>query len=155
MIVVKRWPMHPRPYRDQNLYSWIITLSKTYKVGFEYFCKHVLTLTQEEIFDLHSKLPSRALTILSEGTGVSIDELRQRDFNKCFQFLCFHLIKVEFVRGVLCFVSGYSSKIVLLEMQELSEEEYALISEYASSCIYAKKIGMKRGSFVEQYGLTR
>lgn len=113
-------------------------------------------LTQEEIFDLRAKLPLRALKILSEGTGVPIDELRQRDFNKCFQFLCFHLIKPEFVGSIVCFVKERSfENEVLLEVRELAEEEYALILEYVRHRVYSAHIEGIGGSDVARYGLDR
>lgn len=62
--------------------NWIERLEKEYGVSYQSFCKNVFTLTLDEISNLRTKLPERALVILSNGTGVPIDNLRKRDLYK-------------------------------------------------------------------------
>lgn len=71
--------MHPKPYPSQLLYRWVEQLAEAYGVSYQCFCEKVLGLTHEETGNLHKILPEKALLILSNGTGVPIDDLRKRD----------------------------------------------------------------------------
>lgn len=88
---MKKWPLHPKPYEYQILYRWIEQLADIYEVSYKSFCKNVLTLTAEETNNLRTILPERALTILSNGTGVTVDDLRGRDLNGIFKKLYIEL----------------------------------------------------------------
>jgi len=77
----KRWPLHPQREDNQLLYEWVKDLADLYGVGYQYFCRKVLKLTSEEIFDFRSSAPEKALIILSNGTGIAIDDLRGRDID--------------------------------------------------------------------------
>lgn len=144
-----KWPLHPQPAIDQNLYSWIITLSKVYEVGFENFCIHALLLTHEEIYNLREPFSLRALEILSAGTGVSVVELEQRAFNRCFQFWCYRLIELCPNGGAYCFSGPSHHNSTSIKLRELPPQEYALVLERAHSVAYAGKIGISRYSRAE------
>jgi len=81
----KKWPLHPKPSEYQLLYSWIEEVSETYEVSYKSFCKNVLKLTGREISELRSVLPEKALIILSNGTGITIEDLRKRDLHGIFR----------------------------------------------------------------------
>lgn len=77
----KKWPLHPKPKNNQFLCDWVKDLAKIYEISYPNFCKRVLMLTSEEIFDLRTSVPERVLTILSNATGIAIEELEGRDIN--------------------------------------------------------------------------
>ena len=75
----KRWPLHPKPDDNQLLYKWVKDLAYIYEVSPRNFCTKVLKLTSEEIVYLRtSYIPEKVLIVLSNGTGVPIDDLRWR-----------------------------------------------------------------------------
>lgn len=90
----KKWPLHPKPSEYQLLYSWIEEVSETYEVSYKSFCKNVLKLTGREISELRSVLPEKALIILSNGTGITIEDLRKRDLHSTFNKLQFELAEM-------------------------------------------------------------
>ena len=73
-----KWPLHPKPSEYQCLDSWIENLAKFYGVTYQTFCKNVLGLTSQEIAALTESLPEKAILILSRGTGIPCDDLRER-----------------------------------------------------------------------------
>ena len=83
----KKWPLRPKPHQYQLLYSWIERLAEAYGISYGSFCKNVLELTPEEIGNLRRTLPEKALFILSNGTGVPIDDLRKRDLHTMFKII--------------------------------------------------------------------
>ena len=82
-----KWPLHPKPYEYQLLYCWIEQLADVYEVSYRSFCTNVLKLTAEEISNLRTHLPEKALTILSDCTGVEMDDLRGRYLDNTFEKL--------------------------------------------------------------------
>jgi hypothetical protein len=84
-LIIKRWPLHPKPYEHQLLYSWVEHLAEEYGVSYKIFCKRVLKLTPEEIGNLRTTLPENALLILSQGTGIPIPDLRKGDLHTMFK----------------------------------------------------------------------
>jgi hypothetical protein len=86
-LIIKKWPLHPKPTQYQILYGWVEHLAEIYGVNFKKFCRNVLDLTPEETNRLRTILPEKALFILSEGTGVPIDDLRKRDLDTMFKAL--------------------------------------------------------------------
>jgi len=81
----KRWPLHPKPEGNQLLYEWVKDLADLYEVSYKHFCKTVLKLTSEEILYFRNSIPEKALIILSNRTGISIDDLRGRDMDSRFK----------------------------------------------------------------------
>jgi hypothetical protein len=84
-LTTKRWPLHPKPREYELLYRWIERLSEGYEISYKTFCKNVIELTPEEIGKLRTVLPEKALVTLSNGTGVPIEDLRQRELNTMFK----------------------------------------------------------------------
>ena len=103
-MIIKRWPLHPKPYEHQLLYSWIERLAKEYGISYQVFCKRALELTPEEIANLRTILPEKALHALSQGTGIPIADLRKRDLHTMLKIQFEELNKLmeahpeEFVR---------------------------------------------------------
>lgn len=93
-MTIKRWPLRPKPYQYQLLYSWIERLAEVYGISYQCFCKGVLGLTLEEISNLRTVLPEKSLFILSNGTGVSIDDLRKRDVHTMFKIISDEIGKI-------------------------------------------------------------
>ena len=91
----KRWPLHPKPYKCQLLYSWVEHLAEIYGVSYQSFCQNVLKLTPQEISYLYISLPEKALIILSNGTNIPIDNLRERSLDTMFQKLMQELKEME------------------------------------------------------------
>lgn len=86
-MIIKRWPLRPKPHQYQLLYSWIERLAEVYGISYQRFCKDVLDLTPEEIGELRRILPEKALVILSNGTGVPLEDLRKRDLHTMFKII--------------------------------------------------------------------
>lgn len=86
-MIIKKWPLHPKPSKYQLLYSWIEDLAKKYGINYQRFCKDVLGLTAEEIGALRMTLPEKALLILSNGTGIPLEDLSKRDLHTTFKML--------------------------------------------------------------------
>ena len=85
--MIKKWPLHPKPYEYQLLYNWTKTLAEIYGVSHRSFCQNVLGLESHEISDLRSSLPEKAIIILANGTGISVDDLSWRDLSGLFEKL--------------------------------------------------------------------
>ena len=85
--MIKKWPLHPKPYEYQLLYNWTKTLAEIYGVSHRSFCQNVLVLESHEISDLRSSLPEKAIIILANGTGISVDDLSWRDLSGLFEKL--------------------------------------------------------------------
>lgn len=84
--MIGRWPLHPKPRDEYELLEhWIERLARAYGVSLKVFCRAVLGLTPEEISHLRTTLPEKALHILSNGTGVPIENLRGRDVYSLFR----------------------------------------------------------------------
>ncbi len=77
-MIATKWPLHPKPKPYQTLGSWIRDLSHEYGVSYNRFCKKVLNLTKEEMDHLSNTLPEKAVLTLSNGTGIAVEDLRQR-----------------------------------------------------------------------------
>ena len=93
-MIIKRWPLRPKPHQNQLLYSWIERLAEVYGISYRCFCKNVLELTPEEIGGLCTVLPEKALFILSNGTGVPIDDLRKRDLHTMIKIMSDEIGKI-------------------------------------------------------------
>ena len=91
--MIKKWPLHPKPYEYQLLYSWIEKLAEAYGVSYQNFCKNVLELEPHEISSLRSSLPERAIVILAHGTGIPAADLSKRDLRSTFERLKQELAK--------------------------------------------------------------
>ena len=75
----KRWPLHPKPGDNQILYEWVKDLANLYDISPRNFRTRVLKLIGEEsLYFRASYIPEKALIILSNGTGISIYDLRWR-----------------------------------------------------------------------------
>jgi hypothetical protein len=85
--MIGRWPLHLKPREYEILYQWIERLAEAYGVSFRVFCRVVLGLTPDEIGALKRTLPEKALHILSNGTGVPISDLRERDLYSMFRLV--------------------------------------------------------------------
>lgn len=85
--MVQKWPLHPHPYENQLLCYWIKDLAETYEISYLRFCADVLELTPHEISKLNVFLPEKAVTILSNATGVPIDDLKERSEGGIFHKL--------------------------------------------------------------------
>lgn len=76
--MVCRWPLHPQPYPDEALSSWINRLAATYGVdpieflGFEF--GHLMEREQFELIDINP--PYSLLEGLAERTGIELSEIR-------------------------------------------------------------------------------
>lgn len=79
--------MHPKPSQYQLLYQWVEKLAEEYGVSYQSFCKNILELTPEEIGDLRTILPEKALLVLSSGTGIPLEDLSKRDLHTTFKML--------------------------------------------------------------------
>ena len=103
-MIIKRWPLHTLPGKYQLFYKWIECLAEEYGVSYQVFCKRALELTPEEISNLRTILPEKALLILSQGTGIPIADLRKRDIHTMLKMQFEELSKLieahpeEFVR---------------------------------------------------------
>lgn len=75
----KKWPLHPQPGSYQVLRPWVERLAEAYEVSYKGFCKNALKLTPEETSRLNTLSPESALVILSNGTGLPIEDLRERN----------------------------------------------------------------------------
>ena len=75
----KKWPLHPQPGTYQVLRPWVEKLAEAYEVSYKGFCKNALKLTPEEASLLNTLIPESAFVILSNGTGLSIEDLRERN----------------------------------------------------------------------------
>ena len=91
--MIKKWPLHPKPYEYQLLYSWIEKLAEAYGVSYQNFCKNVLELEPHEISSLRSSLPERAIVILAHGTGIPAADLSKSDLRSTFERLKQELAK--------------------------------------------------------------
>ena len=85
--MIKKWPLHPKPDTYELLYNWVKTLANIYGVNYKSFCKNVLGLESDEISNLRSSLPERAIVILANGTGISAADLSKRDLRSTFEKL--------------------------------------------------------------------
>ena len=85
--MIKKWPLHPKPYEYQLLHNWIEKLAEIYGVSHRSFCQNVLGLESHEISDLRNSLPEKAIIILANGTGISVDDLSWRDLPGIFEKL--------------------------------------------------------------------
>jgi|GEM_PF-4946073 len=121
-----RWPIHPQPQCEQSLYEWVFCLSEIYGVDSLFFYECVLQLTLDEVYNLRTTLPHKALKILSQGTGVHTDELRKRDVDKCFQFCKFRLVRLSSDKDELCCIRSTSSEKVIA-VCDLTDNEYVRI----------------------------
>ena len=83
--MIKKWPLHPKPYEYQLLYSWVEKLAEAYGVSYQNFCKNVLGLEPHEISSLRTSLPERAIVILAHGTGIPTADLSKRDLWNTFE----------------------------------------------------------------------
>lgn len=81
----KRWPLHPKPNDNQLLCDWIKDLARIYEISYPNFCRRILMLTSDEIYDLCNSVPERVLTILANATGIAINELRGRDLDSRYK----------------------------------------------------------------------
>lgn len=81
----KRWPLHPKPKGDQLVSEWIRELANLYEINYQNFCHRVLKLTNDEAFYLSDTIPEKVLVILSNGTGISIDDLRWRNTSSVYK----------------------------------------------------------------------
>lgn len=81
----KRWPVHPKPYDNQLLSDWIKDLAKIYEISYPNFCKKVLMLTSDEIYDLRNSVSEKVLVILASATGIATVELKGRDLNSKYK----------------------------------------------------------------------
>ena len=77
----------PKPDTYELLYNWVETLANIYGVNYKSFCKNVLGLESDEISNLRSSLPERAIVILANGTGIPTADLSKRDLRSTFEKL--------------------------------------------------------------------
>lgn len=85
--MIRKWPLHPKPYEYQLLCNWIEKLAEIYGVSYKSFCKNVLGLTYEETSTLRTSLPEKILVILANGTGIPITDLSTRNLPGIFEKL--------------------------------------------------------------------
>jgi hypothetical protein len=78
-MLIKKWPLHPKPYKYEIISEWVHRIAKVYEISYPIFCKKVLNLTSDEILELCYFVPEMALQILSVGADVPIEDLRFRN----------------------------------------------------------------------------
>lgn len=74
----RRWPIHPVPYVDESLLSWIMRIAKIYEIYTWDLLKYEFDI-ELEINDLHIidiNPPVNILDKLSQRTGVDVDKIR-------------------------------------------------------------------------------
>ena len=74
----RRWPIHPVPYVDESLLSWIMRIAKIYEIYTWDLLKYEFDI-ELEINDLHIidiNPPVNILDKLSQCTGVDVDKIR-------------------------------------------------------------------------------
>ncbi len=73
-----RWPIHPVPYVDESLLSWIMRIAKIYEIYPEDFLKYEfdIELKTSTLYVIDINPPVSLLDKLSERTGVDIDKIR-------------------------------------------------------------------------------
>jgi hypothetical protein len=76
--IVKRWPIHPVPYVDESLFSWIIRIAKIYEVYPEDLLKYEFDIELEvnELYIIDINPPVNLLDKLSQYTGIDVSKIR-------------------------------------------------------------------------------
>ena len=76
---VKRWPLHPIPYVEESLLSWIMRIAKKYEIYPEDFLKHELDIELEtqDLYIVDINPPVHLLDKLSQHTGIAVNKIRE------------------------------------------------------------------------------
>lgn len=70
----KRWPLHPHPFAEETLLSWLARIANGYKFSLDDLLQHDLGF-QGKPDTLNMEVPDWLLTLLSERTGISAQEI--------------------------------------------------------------------------------
>lgn len=73
-----RWPLHPTPYLNESLSSWIARIANIYHIYFEDFLMNEFGINYESNSSYYIDLdpPLSLLTKLSQKTGITFDAIR-------------------------------------------------------------------------------
>ena len=74
---LKRWPIHPVPYVDESLLSWIMRIAKIYEIYPEDLLKYEFDIELEvnDLYIIDINPPLGLIDKLSQRTGVNVDKI--------------------------------------------------------------------------------
>lgn len=70
----RRWPLHPHPFNEESLLSWLIRIANCYEFTLEDLLQYDLDFYGDPN-DLNMHAPTSLLTLLSERTGIDPNSL--------------------------------------------------------------------------------
>jgi TniQ len=70
-----RWPLHPHSIREECLLSWLTRIARCYEISLNDLLQHDLGF-QGKVDDLNIQAPAWLLSLLSQRTGVSEQNIR-------------------------------------------------------------------------------
>jgi hypothetical protein len=72
-----RWPLHPLPFKEEYLSSWVRRIAGAYNLSYISFCKKVLDINLLESKNIDVLPKMSTLKILSEGTGIPLKDIKK------------------------------------------------------------------------------
>jgi hypothetical protein len=79
----KHWPLHPKPRSYETLEWYVRRLAECYGARYENFCLRALGISVNDSEARRFREPTpELLRRLSDGTGISIDQLEQMTFQR-------------------------------------------------------------------------
>jgi hypothetical protein len=81
----ERWPLHPLPTEFELLRPWVRRIAESYGVSYHLFCLNVLNLDRYEADRLNQEPGEEVLEILSRGSALPIERLREMTMTGMFQ----------------------------------------------------------------------
>ena len=76
--IIRRWPIHPVPYVDESLFSWVMRIAKIYEIYPEDLLKYEFDIELEAnaLYTIDINPPINLLDKLSQRTGVDVSKIR-------------------------------------------------------------------------------
>ena len=75
LVPGRRWPLHPKPRKEEMLNAWVPRIASAYGVRFDTFLREALGRTGPGARNMDN-LTEVQLAMLASGTGVPVERLR-------------------------------------------------------------------------------
>lgn len=90
-MISDRWPLHPRPFEDELLSSWLWRISEEYRLTLKEFFHFFIKADFHGEWEININTSEELIEKVSTGTGINVKKIRQMTLKNLVPSLIDHL----------------------------------------------------------------